>query len=290
MPKITELPSAVTVDAADQVVIVDVSDGTTKKANASQVGPQPGGTEGQVLYKSGSGSEGDAGLTINATSHRPVMANGLELTNGANTMVVDGAPTAPRTITLPNVTDTLVGLAAAQTLTNKTISGASNTLSNIPGSAVAPNFGAQNITTTGSISANSVLLPAFTSTIATSADGKVTTIDAMGSAQTADATQTTAFTSPTLADEAVHRIDVLVEAIQSTGAAAASYSRRYAGRRAGGTWTELAAVSDTNTEETSAAWDVTVDVSSDTFRVRVTGAAATTIRWGVRVSIMSTVP
>lgn len=36
------------------------------------------------------------------------------------------------TLTLPTVTDTLVALSASQTLTNKTISGGSNTLSQLP--------------------------------------------------------------------------------------------------------------------------------------------------------------
>lgn len=47
-----------------------------------------------------------------------------------------GDPTADRVITLPNATDTLVGKNTTDTLTNKTISGSSNTLTNIPNSAL----------------------------------------------------------------------------------------------------------------------------------------------------------
>ena len=51
--------------------------------------------------------------------------DGQQITNGA------------AVLTIPTTTDTLAGIAATQTLTNKTISGASNTFSNIPVSAIA---------------------------------------------------------------------------------------------------------------------------------------------------------
>ncbi len=51
-------------------------------------------------------------------------------------IINSAAASSDKTWTLPNVTDTAVGLDANQTLTNKIISGASNTLSNIPKSAL----------------------------------------------------------------------------------------------------------------------------------------------------------
>lgn len=135
-----------------------------------------------------------------------------------------------------------------------------------------------------------ITISSFTSTTTTSSDGKVTTVDALVSAQTTTGTQTAAYTSGTLADEAVHTIDVIVTAIKSDGSAAARYKRSYSGRRDGGSWTQLAAASDNGTEETTSTWDCTLDVSSNTFRVLVTGAASNTIRWGVAARIQSTVP
>ena len=45
--------------------------------------------------------------------------------------LIDAVSTAGRVVTLPDATDTLVGRATSDTLTNKTINGSSNTLSNI---------------------------------------------------------------------------------------------------------------------------------------------------------------
>jgi hypothetical protein len=47
-----------------------------------------------------------------------------------------GEPTQDRVITLPDTTDTLVGRNTQDTLTNKSISGSTNTLTNIPNNAL----------------------------------------------------------------------------------------------------------------------------------------------------------
>lgn len=58
------------------------------------------------------------------------------LTNKTLTSPVISSITNTGTITLPTSTDTLVGKATTDTLTNKSISGSSNTLTNIPNSAL----------------------------------------------------------------------------------------------------------------------------------------------------------
>lgn len=74
----------------------------------------------------------------------------LQLRNPANTfsyIVTSAAIAADRILNLPllTATDTLVTEAFSQTLTNKTISGASNTISNVPDSALSSNVVREDI-------------------------------------------------------------------------------------------------------------------------------------------------
>lgn len=85
-----------------------------------------------------------AGLTTDGTSKvnlgvAGASVGGVVFANATSGMItlqpVTGA-LGTVTLSLPAVTDTLTGIAATQTLTNKTISGASNTLSNIGNSSL----------------------------------------------------------------------------------------------------------------------------------------------------------
>lgn len=122
-----------------------------------------------------------------------------------------------------------------------------------------------------------------------SSNTKVTIRDVVANVETTDATVTNLYTF-TIPDEAVTCLDVLITAVQSTGATGASYKRTITFRRDGGTVSLIGSARDNQTDEDSAAWDVTVDNSTSTGRVRVTGAAATTIQWGMTGRIQTTVP
>ncbi len=100
----------------------------------------------------------------------------------------------------------------------------------------------------------------------------------LASVQTTDATVTSVFTW-TILDEACTFAVPSVTADRSTGAETAAYVRRVRIKRDGGTVT-LGTVEDNYTSEEAAGWDCTVDNSTSTGRVRVTGAGSTTIDWG----------
>lgn len=99
-----------------------------------------------------------------------------------------------------------------------------------------------------------------------------------GSAQTTDATETTLW-SKTLDDNKAYLLEVRIAARQTDNTNRAAYIRRALIYRAGGGATIQGSVSDELTIESDSNWNATIDVSGNDVRVRVTGAAGTTIDW-----------
>lgn len=101
------------------------------------------------------------GIVNDPVNLRPKLTNDIEWANGINLGVLEWNPTAARILTLPDATDVLVGRATVDTLTNKAIDADLNTITDIrdanvavtaaiAGTKISPDFGAQNIITTGS--------------------------------------------------------------------------------------------------------------------------------------------
>ena len=83
---------------------------------------------------SGSGSITDAVSIVNASTTTKKLVHNLSGMTASVTLTLSSSQSTSQTLTIPNITaaDTLVSQAFTQTLTNKTISGASNTFSNLP--------------------------------------------------------------------------------------------------------------------------------------------------------------
>lgn len=90
-------------------------------------------TTGKVLYHNGASV--DSYSPIVTEDHTATLKNKTINTSDANTIKINGnaldATLGSATLTLPNSTDTLVGRATTDTLTNKTIDSDFNTISNI---------------------------------------------------------------------------------------------------------------------------------------------------------------
>lgn len=100
--------------------------------------------------------------------------------------------------------------------------------------------------------------------------------------QTTDATVTTV-ASFTLTDATIYNVVADVRGLV-TGGNGAGYLRAATVKRIGA-GAVLVAVSTPHTAEDNAAWDCTIDVNGNDARVRVTGAAATTINWSCLLKV-----
>lgn len=88
-------------------------------------GSSAGGSDTEFQWNNAGTLDGSSTFTWSAAKFRPYVSNGYGFGGtGAGDGVLSMVPTASRVLTLPDATDTLVGRATTDTLTNKTISGA----------------------------------------------------------------------------------------------------------------------------------------------------------------------
>lgn len=115
----------------------------------------------------------------------------------------------------------------------------------------------------------------FTSTV----DAKGVIVDVQPkNVQTTNATVTT-LDSFTIATNTTLIISAVITAVKSDNSQGASYIRTAAFRNNAGTVAQISTTQDGGTFEDDATWDATIDNLTTTIRIRVTGKAATTIRW-----------
>jgi hypothetical protein len=107
-----------------------------------------------------------------------------------------------------------------------------------------------------------------------------------GTAQTTDATVTTVW-ERALTNNTVYELEIVLVGRRATTAGRAVYRRRVVAYVESGALT-LGTPDVIGTDvETAAAYDITIDASGTTLRVRATGDAGHTIRWNARVTLLS---
>jgi hypothetical protein len=149
----------------------------------------------------------------------------------------------------------------------------------IAGTKVSPDFGSQNITTTGALtSAGATMHGTVTSPDATGG-AKATCTSKKPVTTTTEDDMITTLDSFTLATDTTVVVTYVVTAIKDDETQAATYIRTACFRNDSGTVTQVGTTQDGGTFEDDAAWDCNIDVGMTLVQCNVTGKAATNIRW-----------
>lgn len=228
------------------------------------------------------------GNSIHATSTSAGSWSALNLAGGADyiTGVLPTANQASQTM-LGDVTGTTASsvvakingatVSAAGALTTNhvlKVSGASATTYGYVVNANIDSAAAIDYSKFGS-GTQSLAAQQFSSTV----DTKGTLVDVQPkNVQTTDATATT-IDSFTIASNTTLIVTTVITAVKSDNTQGAAYFRTAAFRNNAGTVAQISTTQDGGTFEDDSSWDVTVDNVTTTVRIRVTGKAATTIRW-----------
>lgn len=110
------------------------------------------------------------------------------------------------------------------------------------------------------------------------------TTSILGVVQTTDATQTTLLSYSTFLIGTA-AFDAIVTCTLADGSKGGRWKRSVLYRRAGGPFIIVGSLETGTDQKTDAGLDCTLDTVSNTLRVRVTGLAATTLRWGCELRV-----
>jgi hypothetical protein len=222
------------------------------------------------------------------------------LTNKTLTAPVISSITNTGTLTLPTATCTLVGDTTTDTLTNKTLTTPVIATITNTGTLTLPTATCTIVgdTTTNTLTNKTLTSPVLGGTPTISAATIVTSVDTKGTntdrqpvhVQTTDATVTT-LDSFTIASGSTVALSWMVTCIKSDSSAAGAFQCTAVFRNNAGT---VAQVGSSSTmvlgSDFASTCTATIDNSTTTIRLRVTGVAATTIQWTAVATQLTVIP
>jgi hypothetical protein len=247
-------------------------------------------TGGNLLLASGSGTSTNGTLNMRAAGSDAIVWS-VNPTGQCGPTVVSGA-TSVKYSQSNNSTNSATGATTtiqAQNATGTSATGGTLNVTSGTGTSAAGNIDLQ----TGGTSRLKFTPTLGTLTIAeidTANDTKGTLKDVYPlNVQTTDATVTTlgSFTIPSNTGLIVTAV---ISAVKSDLSQAAAYIRTACFRNNAGTVAQVSTTQNGGEFEDDSTWDATIDNSTTTIRVRVTGRAATTIRWTCTFTRLEVIP